>query len=63
MPFAPTLTLATDSGSSNSDLVTKFTTVNVSGLDLDGTWEYSTDGVNWQAGSGASFDEIGRAHV
>ena len=56
MPFAPTLTLATDSGSSNSDLVTKFTTVNVSGLDLDGTWEYSTDGVNWQAGSGASFD-------
>src|SRR6185437_4651428 len=53
---APSLSLATDSGSSNSDRITNNGTVNVSGLEAGATWQYSIDGgTNWTAGSGASF--------
>src|SRR6185503_5094910 len=57
---APSLALATDSGSSSSDKITNNGTVNVSGLEAGATWQYSTDGgTNWTAGSGASFTLAG----
>ncbi len=62
-PSAPTLALASDSGSSNSDGVTNVNTVNVGGLEAGGQWRYSLDGgTNWSAWANnpdtgsASFD-------
>lgn len=43
-PAAPTFVLATDTGSSNSDGISKLGTVNVSGFDTGASWSYSTDG-------------------
>ncbi|MFC5313771.1 Ig-like domain-containing protein [Azospirillum rugosum] len=55
-PAAPALALATDSGTSASDRITKVGTVTVSGLESGATWEYSLDnGANWTAGSGSSI--------
>ncbi len=55
-PTAPTLALATDAGSSNSDGVTNVGTVNVSGIEANATWEHSTNGgTGWTAGTGTSF--------
>ncbi|WP_165421849.1 Ig-like domain-containing protein, partial [Rhizobium ruizarguesonis] len=55
-PATPSLSLATDSGSSGSDKVTNTGTVNVAGLENGAAWEYSTDGGStWSAGSGSSF--------
>ena len=42
-PSAPSLSLATDSGSSNSDQITNNGTVHVGGLESGATWQYSTD--------------------
>src|SRR6185503_11008887 len=57
---APSLSLATDSGSSNSDRITNNGTVNVGGLEAGATWQYSIDdGANWTAGSGTSFTLAG----
>ncbi len=54
--IAPSLTLATDSGTSDSDHITSVGTVKVSGLDAGATWQYSVDaGVHWTTGSGSSF--------
>ncbi|MCW5735268.1 MAG: DUF4347 domain-containing protein [Enhydrobacter sp.] len=53
---APTLSLATDGGSSASDGITNDGTVNVDGLEAGASWEYSTDGgSSWTAGVGTSF--------
>ena len=53
---APTLGLATDSGSSSSDKITNVGTVNVTGLESGATWQYSLDsGTTWQSGTGSSF--------
>lgn len=50
------LSLANDTGESNSDGITRDGTVNVSGLEPGATWKYSTDGgANWTAGTGTSF--------
>ncbi|MAY55966.1 MAG: hypothetical protein CMQ37_08875, partial [Gammaproteobacteria bacterium] len=55
-PDAPTIGLAADTGSSNSDGITKNNTINVSGLEANSTWEYSTNGGgSWTSGSGSSF--------
>ena len=55
-PAAPTLALASDTGSSNSDGITNNGLVNVSGIEAGASWQYSTDGGNtWTAGSGTSF--------
>uniref|UniRef100_Q3APA8 Uncharacterized protein n=1 Tax=Chlorobium chlorochromatii (strain CaD3) TaxID=340177 RepID=Q3APA8_CHLCH len=55
-PTAPTLALATDSGSSNSDGITNVGTVNVTGIETNATWQYSTNGgTNWSNGTGTSF--------
>ena len=50
VPAALTLTLASDTGSSNSDRITNNGTMNVSGITVasPGYWQYSTDnGGNW----------------
>jgi len=53
-PDAPSLSLATDTGSSTSDAVSTDTTVEVSGIDRGNTWEYSINGgSSWQDGSGS----------
>ena len=55
-PAAPSFSLATDSGSSSSDGVTNVGTVNVTGLEANSTWEYSTNsGTAWTTGSGSTF--------
>jgi Ca2+-binding RTX toxin-like protein len=56
-PTAPSLALAADTGSSNSDGITNNGTVNVTGLEAGASWQYSTNaGVSWLAGTGTSFD-------
>ncbi|MGO4894710.1 beta strand repeat-containing protein, partial [Flavobacterium sp. W21_SRS_FM6] len=53
----PSLALATDTGSSSSDGITTDATVNVTGLEIGTTWQFSLDGgVNWATGSGTSFE-------
>ena len=55
MTTTPTLSLATDTGSSASDFITADGTVTVAGLETGGTWEVSTDnGATWSAGIGSS---------
>ena len=54
-PVEPVLTLANDTGVSDSDWITSDGRVHV-GLVANSTWEYSTDGgANWQDGSGTHF--------
>jgi hypothetical protein len=54
--ISPTLALAADTGSSNSDGITNNGTVNVSGLETGASWQYSTNGGgSWLAGTGTSF--------
>ena len=53
---APTLALANDTGSSDSDGITNNEQINVSGLQAGATWQYSTNaGSDWTTGSGTSF--------
>ncbi|WP_026600982.1 autotransporter-associated beta strand repeat-containing protein [Methylomonas sp. 11b] len=57
---APTLTLAEDNGSSNSDGITNNATVNLTGLETGASWEFSSNGgTSWTAGSGSSFNLSG----
>ena len=56
-PSAPTISLATDTGTSDSDYITNDATVNVSGLEANATWQYSTDGGStWSDGTSTSFE-------
>ena len=60
LPPTPQLSLALDSGISNSDHVTNDGTVNVKGLLPEATWQYSTDnGTTWINGSGSNFTLTG----
>ncbi|WP_317205107.1 beta strand repeat-containing protein, partial [Janthinobacterium sp.] len=53
---APTLALAADTGSSTTDKITNNGTVNVVGLEVGATWQYSTNaGTTWTAGTGTSI--------
>ena len=54
-PAAPTLTLASDTGSNTSDNLTSNATINVSGLENGATWQYQVDSSAWLTGTGASF--------
>ena len=55
-PAAPTLALASDTGSSNSDGITSVGTVNVAGLEAGAVWQFSTDsGATFSNGTGTSF--------
>ena len=56
-PLTPTLALASDNGSSNSDGITNNPTVKLTGLEAGATWQYSINAGNiWSNGSGTSFD-------
>ncbi|MBF0470813.1 MAG: hypothetical protein HQL48_05505, partial [Gammaproteobacteria bacterium] len=46
-PAAPTITLTTDSGSSNSDQLTNNGTLTLTGVESGATVEYSLDGQQW----------------
>ena len=55
-PTAPTVSLATDTGSSSTDRITSNGRIDVGGLETGATWEYSTNGgTSWQAGTGTNF--------
>jgi Ca2+-binding RTX toxin-like protein len=57
-PAAPSIMLASDTGSSSADEITNNNTVNVSGLG-GGTWEYSLNGGgSWTTGIGSSFNMV-----
>ncbi len=59
-PAAPTLDLVTDSGISAADGLTHTSTLQVSGLESEATWEYSEDnGTTWAAGSGDRWTPSG----
>ena len=62
-PIAPTLALATDSGTINSDGITNISTINVVGLEGSSPWEYSIDGGSWLGGSGTSFNATNGIHT
>jgi hypothetical protein len=51
----PTITLATDTGSSLTDGITSIGTVNVTGLETGATWQYSIKGASFVNGTGTSF--------
>ncbi len=54
-PVVPTLSLANDTGSIANDGITSNGTVNVSGLESNASWAYSTNGgTNWVVGVGNS---------
>jgi hypothetical protein len=54
--LAPTLSLASDTGFSNSDGITNNSTLNASRLEAGASWEYSADGGrSWTRGTGSSF--------
>ena len=58
-PAAPTLALATNSGST-SDSISNVGTVNLTGLETNATWQYSTDGgTSWSSGTGTSVTLTG----
>ena len=55
-PLAPSLTLASDTGSSASDGLTSNVTINVGGLESGATWQYQEDGSDsWMMGTASSF--------
>jgi hypothetical protein len=55
-PSAPTLALASDTGSSTSDGITNNASVQVSGLESGASWQFSLNGgSSWGTGSGSSF--------
>ncbi|MES3008056.1 MAG: Ig-like domain-containing protein, partial [Pseudomonadota bacterium] len=56
---APSLALASDTGSSATDGITSNGTVNVSALESGASWQYSLDGSSWSDGSGGSFTTSG----
>jgi hypothetical protein len=64
-PNAPSFSLATDSGASNSDLITNVGTVNISGLESGATWQYTLDSTagtpTWETGTGTSVTLTGNA--
>lgn len=54
---APTFSLNSDTGSSDTDNITNDSVVNVVLSEDAATWQYSTDaGITWQTGTGTSFD-------
>ncbi|MEI7537280.1 MAG: SwmB domain-containing protein, partial [Comamonadaceae bacterium] len=54
-PAAPSFALASDTGASASDGISSVGTVNVSGVEVGATWQYSTNGgTSWSAAQAAS---------
>lgn len=52
---APTISLASDTGTSATDGITNANTVNVNGLETGATWQYSINGADFVNGTGTSF--------
>jgi len=52
---APTIALASDTGTSATDGITNVKTVNVTGLETGATWQYSINGKDFVNGTGTSF--------
>lgn len=56
VPATPSLSLSSDTGSSNGDGFSTQGAIVVGGLENGANWEYSTDGgLNWSTGSGNGF--------
>ncbi len=52
----PILSLTNDTGSSNSDGITRDGSISIANLETGASWQYSQDGgVNWTTGSGAGL--------
>ena len=64
LPSAPVLSLAIDTGTSDSDGLTNNATINVTGLESGATWDYQVDGTagSWITGSGSSFTATSGTH-
>lgn len=55
-PDSLAFALANDTGENSSDGVTSVATINVTGLEVGATWQYSIDaGLSWKAGTGTAF--------
>jgi hypothetical protein len=52
----PSIALAVDTGISATDGITNNKIVNVTGLEVGATWQYSVNGVDFVDGTGTSFD-------
>ena len=61
-PATPSLTLASDTGSSASDGLTSNVTINVGGLETGATWQYQVDNGTWATGTASSFTASAGAH-
>jgi hypothetical protein len=59
---APSLSLATDSGTNTTDGVTNMGTVNVSGLETGAAWQYQVDTGAFVNGTGSSFTATAGSH-
>lgn len=59
---AQMLELVEDTGTSDSDGITRIATVNVPGIESGATWEYRIDDGEWQEGTASSFDLIEGGH-
>lgn len=57
----PTLSIE-DTGASDSDGITRISTVTVSGLEFGAVWEYQIDGGVWQEGTGTTFNLVDGVH-
>jgi hypothetical protein len=57
-PGAPKVELANDTGVSATDHITSDGHVKVSGIEANGSWEYSFDGKTWTAGPAANADGV-----
>jgi hypothetical protein len=62
-PRAPSLELATDSGTSGSDGITNVATINVSGLESGASWQYQVDGGTWVTGTGSTITATAGSHA
>jgi hypothetical protein len=57
-PASPKVELANDTGISATDHVTSDGHVKVSGIEANGSWEYSFDGKTWTTGPAANADGV-----
>jgi hypothetical protein len=58
----PVMALVNDTGTSDTDGVTRVNTVNVSNLESGAIWEYQVDNGAWLTGSGSSFSLTNGRH-
>ena len=59
----PLIGLISDTGSSNTDGITKDAGLLISGLETGASWQYKVDGGAWQSGSGSSLNASTGTHT